>query len=118
MVLVLKPPYVYSGIPCFCFFFSLLSLNYFSNDVFAIIFFFIILPRSFVCRFHKTLSTLFRDSAQTPRLWLFGYNEARQPLSVDLLYEDVSQDHAKKTVTMETHPHLPGPPLASVHPCR
>jgi len=55
---------------------------------------------------------------QTPRLWLFGYNEARQPLSVDLLYEDVSQDHAKKTVTMETHPHLPGPPLASVHPCR
>jgi len=55
---------------------------------------------------------------QTPRLWLFGYNEARQPLSVDLLYEDVSQDHAKKTVTMEAHPHLPGPPLASVHPCR
>lgn len=55
---------------------------------------------------------------QTPRLWLFGYNESRQPLTVDLLYEDVSQDHAKKTVTMEPHPHLPGPPLASVHPCR
>jgi len=55
---------------------------------------------------------------QTPRLWLFGYNESRQPLTVDLLYEDVSQDHAKKTVTMEAHPHLPGPPLASVHPCR
>ena len=57
-------------------------------------------------------------SSQTPRLWLFGYNESRQPLTVDLLYEDVSQDHAKKTVTMEAHPHLPGPPLASVHPCR
>ena len=34
------------------------------------------------------------------------------------MYEDVSQDHAKKTVTMETHPHMPGPPMASVHPCR
>ena len=34
------------------------------------------------------------------------------------MYEDFSQDHAKKTVTMEAHPHLPGPPMASVHPCR
>lgn len=55
---------------------------------------------------------------QTPRLWLFGYDENRKPLTVDQMYEDVSQDHAKKTVTMETHPHLPGPPMASVHPCR
>ncbi|KAK2573654.1 Ubiquitin-like-conjugating enzyme ATG3 [Acropora cervicornis] len=38
---------------------------------------------------------------QTPRLWLFGYNE----------------DHAKKTVTVEAHPHLPMT-MASVHPCR
>ncbi|XP_046401976.1 ubiquitin-like-conjugating enzyme ATG3 [Ischnura elegans] len=55
---------------------------------------------------------------QTPRLWLSGYDESRIPLTVDQMYEDVSQDHAKKTVTMETHPHLPGPPMASVHPCR
>lgn len=55
---------------------------------------------------------------QTPRLWLSGYNENRQPLSMEEMYEDVSQDHAKKTVTMESHPHLPGPPMASVHPCR
>ncbi|KAL6258343.1 hypothetical protein P5V15_010291 [Pogonomyrmex californicus] len=55
---------------------------------------------------------------QTPRLWLFGYNENRKALSVEEMYEDVSQDHAKKTVTMETHPHIPGPPMASVHPCR
>ncbi|KAJ8681044.1 hypothetical protein QAD02_016831 [Eretmocerus hayati] len=55
---------------------------------------------------------------QTPRLWLFGYDENRKPLSVEEMYEDVSQDHAKKTVTMETHPHMPGPPMASVHPCR
>lgn len=55
---------------------------------------------------------------QTPRLWLCGYDENRKPLTVEQMYEDVSQDHAKKTVTMETHPHIPGPPMASVHPCR
>lgn len=55
---------------------------------------------------------------QTPRLWLFGYDENRKPLTVEQMYEDFSQDHAKKTVTMETHPHISGPPMASVHPCR
>ncbi|XP_042219668.1 ubiquitin-like-conjugating enzyme ATG3 [Homarus americanus] len=55
---------------------------------------------------------------QTPRLWLTGYDENRQPLTVEEMYEDFSQDHANKTVTMETHPHLSGPPMASVHPCR
>lgn len=55
---------------------------------------------------------------QTPRLWLYGYDELRKPLSVEQMYEDFSQDHAKKTVTMEAHPNLPGPPMASVHPCR
>ncbi|KAJ1520071.1 hypothetical protein ONE63_004297 [Megalurothrips usitatus] len=55
---------------------------------------------------------------QTPRLWLSGYDENHKPLTVEQMYEDVSQDHAKKTVTMETHPHLPGPSMASVHPCR
>lgn len=34
------------------------------------------------------------------------------------MYEDVSQDYAKKTVTMESHPHIPGPPMASIHPCK
>nr|CAG4636391.1 EOG090X0AKX [Eubosmina coregoni]SVE69967.1 EOG090X0AKX [Eubosmina coregoni] len=55
---------------------------------------------------------------QTPRLWLSGHDENRHPLTVDQMYEDFSQDHAKRTVTMETHPHIPGPPMASVHPCR
>lgn len=55
---------------------------------------------------------------QTPRLWVVGYDEKREPLTVDQMYEDVSQDHAKKTVTMETHPHIPGPNMASVHPCK
>lgn len=55
---------------------------------------------------------------QTPRLWVVGYDENRKPLTVNEMYEDVSQDHAKKTVTMESHPHLPGPNMASVHPCK
>nr|CAG4648119.1 EOG090X0AKX [Moina brachiata]SVE93169.1 EOG090X0AKX [Moina brachiata] len=55
---------------------------------------------------------------QTPRLWLSGHDENRHPLTVEQMYEDVSQDHAKRTVTMESHPHIPGPPMASVHPCR
>jgi ubiquitin-like-conjugating enzyme ATG3 len=55
---------------------------------------------------------------QTPRLWLAGYDENRKPLTMEQMYEDISADHAKKTVTMEQHPNLPGPNMASVHPCR
>lgn len=55
---------------------------------------------------------------QTPRLWLFGYDENRKPLTMDEIYDDISQDHVNKTVTIEGHPHLPPPPMASIHPCR
>ncbi|CAI7837792.1 unnamed protein product, partial [Closterium sp. NIES-53] len=34
---------------------------------------------------------------QTPRIWLFGYDEERQPLAAEKVFEDVSQDHVKKT---------------------
>jgi len=54
---------------------------------------------------------------QVPRIWLFGYDEQRQPLTPDQVFEDVSQDHARKTVTFETHPHL-GISAASIHPCK
>lgn len=55
---------------------------------------------------------------QTPRLWLFGYDETRKPLTIEEMYADISQDHVNKTVTMEPHTHLPPPPMASIHPCR
>mmetsp|Transcript_44177 Transcript_44177/g.71915 ORF Transcript_44177/g.71915 Transcript_44177/m.71915 type:complete len:303 (+) Transcript_44177:179-1087(+) len=55
---------------------------------------------------------------QVPRIWLFGYDERQQPLSTEAVFEDVSQDHAKKTVTMEAHPYKGGLPYASIHPCR
>jgi hypothetical protein len=54
---------------------------------------------------------------RTPRLWLCGYDEAGKPLSQTAVYEDISQDHAKKTVTMEPHPHL-SLSMASIHPCK
>ncbi len=56
---------------------------------------------------------------QTPRLWLTGYDDHHKPLSIEKMYEDINQDHAKKAVTMEQHPHLPGTGLMpSIHPCR
>ena len=54
---------------------------------------------------------------QTPRVWLFGYDEERQPLTPPQIFEDIMQDYAKKTVTIEAHPHL-GDAQASVHPCQ
>lgn len=55
---------------------------------------------------------------QTPRLWLTGYDENRKALTTDETFQDISKDYAKKTVTMEAHPHLCIPKMASVHPCR
>lgn len=54
---------------------------------------------------------------QTPRVWLFGYNENKQPLKAEEIFQDISEDHAHKTVTIDTHPHL-GVPCAYIHPCR
>ncbi|KAJ2784880.1 E2-like enzyme [Coemansia interrupta] len=54
---------------------------------------------------------------QTPRVFLFGYDEQGKPLTKRQVYEDISEDHAKKTVTIEVHPHL-GVQQASIHPCK
>lgn len=53
---------------------------------------------------------------QTPRLWLLGYAENGNVLSEKEIFEDIMADYAKKTVTMEPHPHL-GMKQASIHPC-
>jgi ubiquitin-like-conjugating enzyme ATG3 len=54
---------------------------------------------------------------RTPRVFLFGYDEHRQPLTSEQIMEDISSDHANKTVTVEAHPHL-GIAHLSIHPCR
>ena len=38
---------------------------------------------------------------QTPRVFLFGYDEAHSPLTDDQMFEDVMSDYAKRTVTIE-----------------
>lgn len=64
------------------------------------------------------LNITYDNYYRTPRLWLFGYSEKQYPLGEKEMYEDISQDHLNKTVTMENHPNLPPPPRLSVHPCR
>ena len=54
---------------------------------------------------------------QTPRMWLVGYDEHQQLLTPNQVFEDISKDHAKKTVTIENHPFL-NIQAASIHPCK
>lgn len=54
---------------------------------------------------------------QTPRMWLAGYDEHGSPLPPSRIFEDISREHAHKTVTIENHPHLETA-MASIHPCR
>lgn len=65
------------------------------------------------------LHIVYNKYYQTPHLFLLGYDKDanRKMLTVEEMFEDVSQDNAKKTVTMEQHPHL-GPSMLAVHPCR
>ena len=53
---------------------------------------------------------------RTPRLWLQGYSEDGELLTQNEMFEDIMADYARKTVTFESHPKLPGNQL-SIHPC-
>ncbi|KAJ7077278.1 autophagocytosis associated protein [Mycena belliarum] len=72
---------------------------------------------------------------QTPRIWLIGYDEGRlpslpyytslnappqnrTPLTPPQIFQDISADHALKTVTIEAFPHSASLQAASVHPCK
>ncbi|KAH6897597.1 putative E2-like enzyme [Coprinopsis sp. MPI-PUGE-AT-0042] len=55
---------------------------------------------------------------QTPRLWLIGYDENRNPLTPQSIFQDISADHAQKTVTIEPFIHSTSLQAASVHPCK
>lgn len=52
-----------------------------------------------------------------PRCWLFGYDSEKQPLPPKFILEDMSSDHAKKTITIDPFP-FSGILCASIHPCR
>ncbi|KAI0268815.1 autophagocytosis associated protein [Gloeopeniophorella convolvens] len=55
---------------------------------------------------------------QTPRIWLLGYDENGTPLVPDQIFQDVTAEHAFKTVTIEAFPHSASLQAASVHPCK
>lgn len=73
---------------------------------------------------HKTrtydVSITYDKYYQSARVWLYGYSESRQPLTQPQILQDISVDHALKTVTLESHPHIAdGAGLhASIHPCK
>lgn len=64
------------------------------------------------------LSIVYDKFYRVPRLYLFGYSETRAPLTADQMFEDISSEHALKTVTFEPHPFLPSISQASIHPCK
>ncbi|KAI0989286.1 hypothetical protein GJ496_010188 [Pomphorhynchus laevis] len=65
------------------------------------------------------LNVTYDNFYRTPRFWFLGYDQRqKRPLTIDEMYEDVSADHANKTVTIERHPYLSPLLMASVHPCR
>jgi ubiquitin-like-conjugating enzyme ATG3 len=54
----------------------------------------------------------------SPRFWLRGVDEdGTTALTQQQIFEDISDDHARKTVTMEPHFHL-AIVYASIHPCK
>jgi len=55
---------------------------------------------------------------RTPRVWLSGYDEQMKPLQPEQVFEDISADHAHKTVTFDEFPHLVGVQMAYIHPCK
>ncbi|KAH9176788.1 putative E2-like enzyme [Lactarius sanguifluus] len=55
---------------------------------------------------------------QTPRIWLLGYDENGTPLVPEQIFQDVTAEHAFKTVTIEAFPHSASLQAASVHPCK
>jgi ubiquitin-like-conjugating enzyme ATG3 len=63
------------------------------------------------------LSISYDKYYQTPRLWLFGYDENGVPLVPEQIYQDVMSEYVSRTVTVDTHPHT-SLPTTSIHPCK
>lgn len=69
-------------------------------------------------RFYN-VSILYDNYYRTPRVYLQGTTSAGVQLTPEQMLEDVIQDYAGKTATLEKHPHQPSTgPHISIHPCR
>jgi ubiquitin-like-conjugating enzyme ATG3 len=66
-----------------------------------------------------TVYILYDNYYHTPRVYLKGHTSSGVPLTPDQMLEDIVQDYAGKTATLETHPHDPNIGVCvSIHPCR
>jgi len=63
------------------------------------------------------LSITYDKFYQTPRVFLFGYDEQGKPLESKQILEDIYADYSLKTVSMIDHPHL-NAQHCSIHPCK
>jgi len=63
------------------------------------------------------VSVCYDKRYRTPRVFLLGYGARGAPLTAEDVMQDVSSDHAFKTVTQDPHPHT-GVTQLSIHPCR
>lgn len=63
---------------------------------------------------HITYDNYYR----TPRLWIIGYDIFGNRLTYQEIFEDISPEHSKSTVTWEEHPFVPSLYCLSVHPCK
>eukprot|EP01084_Bolivina_argentea_P143964 252703_1 len=63
------------------------------------------------------LSITYDKFYQTPRVWLQGYAEDGSLLKGPEMFEDIMDDYAHQTVTLDPHPHETTH-QASVHPCK
>jgi len=63
------------------------------------------------------ISIVYDNYYRTPRIWLYGYDENHKPLKSQDIFDDISSNYAKKTVTIDNHP-CTGVSQAYIHPCR
>lgn len=51
------------------------------------------------------VSITYDNYYRVPRIWLFGFDENGSALSPNAVFQDIMQDYAEKTVTIDPHPH-------------
>eukprot|EP01031_Cornospumella_fuschlensis_P032445 gene32445-39233_t len=63
------------------------------------------------------ISMTYDNYYRVPRIWMYGFDESGSVLTPEAVFEDVMQDYAKRTVTIDPHPHISSA-HASIHPCQ
>lgn len=65
------------------------------------------------------ITIVYDNYYRTPRVYLRGHKDDGSLLTPDEMMEDVMQDYANRTATIEIHPHSPDAGAhISIHPCR